>query len=313
MPEESNKPRELQLGEPLDDQTFAAAHLLVEGEPQLDEALAVHERLKNSAEFTEAQATEVARVIGGEMTTMFLGIGIPSDLVGVFDRKVAKPVEVQFDNWLGGELSHYEMMLPWKEEQENEDFSVVALGRKSVSGWSEDLKGAVEAAGATLNALEDYYDLAYGWMIAHELGHGIQYAFSYTQRKPSTNALHLWDYPRVVETFLDKHPEERAAPNPDDSSLIEAERQAEGMGRLYLKKLLEDYGLSDELIERISKGISAKFAERGADSKALLEKTSEKVGLSDVVREMDGSPKYVNALGYATPLSPDQLVDRFSF
>ena len=256
------------------------------------------------------RATEVTQRIGGELVRVFEEIGINPQLVDTFDERVVRPIEVQFDGLFEGQRSGYFLDLPSRKLDENQS-SIMALGRGSIENWGVTLQEAFEAAGIEPKYEGQIQDLTFAWMIAHELGHGLQQVYSLVNRTTSPyGGGTRWRYPQLTYDYLQVHPEDILAPDIDDARLIDNERIAEGIGATYTRKLLIEVGYPPEDADAILAAIRARFQISAAKINSLLQQADEPTDYRTITQEMDDAPD-ITVVGYAQALTPELIRDRF--
>jgi hypothetical protein len=237
-------------------------------------------------------------------------MGVPEEVIRTYRTWVVDPVRVFFDGERSS--SHYELALPWGRSENGSDVgqSTLWLTKSSIEKWAGRLEEGFANAGAAFDYEGQQFDLAFGWMVAHELGHGLADAHSLTYRIPYEleDGEKRWRYPNLPQEVLSRDPDQKLLPDIGDSTVVEDERQAEGVGTLFLKKVLAEQGMSQEDAERVSTAVHETFR-KDADT------IRERVAAQDGARYyFYGGNKDVplNRLGYAYPLLERQLVERFS-
>ena len=163
--------------------------------------------------------------------------------------------------------------------------------------------------------------IALVWVIAHELGHGLEAAYTIDNTELTTEGtfagLPFHHYP--TNEFLAKFPELKAAPHIIDADRIERERWAEGFAQEMLVRELMKSGLDNHEVIRSVQQLYEPMKKRVEILSPLLDQTSETVALADVydgrLDETLGQPldpQFVkHQFGYANPMPVSEIANRY--
>lgn len=264
--------------------------------------------LRGTADFDMAHAAEAAKIVGDMLVSECRSAGIDGRVIEVFEQYVVGPVDV--DSTDG--VSHYELGVPLRRSTKEVPISSrLWIGREGMSNWTTVVAGAFEAAELDQGYAGQAYDIAYAWTIAHELGHGLSDAWAFLHRRSSPNS-EWWVYPQLSGTVLAADPTERWATHESDALTIENERQAEGVAMLILPKLLTQISLGSDDAERLTIEIHSALHPRAELVRSSLARTDQQTSMLAVNKDIEGAPKNVNVVGYANPVSAEQLRTRFA-
>lgn len=166
----------------------------------------------------------------------------------------------------------------------------IVISSKTIDGRAGRLKGVVPEG-------EDQ-ELALDWILGHELGHAVLAAYGLLHKTEYDEGLMagMQKPANSAEDYLNNHP---SAAMSDDKSIaitIEKERQCEGFSRLVLENGLIKYGLDMSEAKSLADKI---YEDRAQQAPAKIDAAVEDPWLSHEV-------------GYAHPLSFDELVERFA-
>lgn len=182
------------------------------------------------------------------------------------------------------------------------EYELVISGT-TVAGRAKLLEGSVPA-GFEKQA-------AYEWITAHELGHAMQSAFAITHPQATTEGIFVGidQYQRPQESYIYKTIAKELIDLPYSEKSkaflkavkLEGEREAEGFAALLLREGLVMSGVypdhTDSIIERIYRH--------------LQEKTRD-IDFASLDPDKEEDYKKIQKIGYANPLSVEELKERFS-
>ncbi len=269
------------------------------------------EAIRGAAEFNEGQETALVRRVGNDVARLLEAGGLDGRLLDAFRTHIVSETEVTFDRANDGDKSYIEVALPLRMS-DSIFSSQLVIGRKSVERWAGILGTAFGQHGIQPQYPEQTYDIANVWLAVHELGHGLGTMYEWLHRvKSSYPYEERWDYPISPSDFLMAHPESALAPHPDDACRIERERQAEGIGSLYLRQVLTEIGIADERqATLVVEAARATMDERAAPARSVLRPD---VSLAEANLDKNPEDRHTGIIiGYANPLSIEELRQRFA-
>ncbi len=244
----------------------------------------VLELVHGASEFDEQQATEAVRLIGDRLATILDDQSIGS--IDTFTQKVVDPLIVQLNPDV--ELSGYSFAGPLSVDQPDEVMSFMGIGGVGVRNWEAKLITALNEVGFEPKHEGQTYEMAFVWVSAHELGHGLEEAQAYEQREISPHDPNRWVYSPSSYRYVTEHPDEVVGSDAGMFPIVESERRAEAVAVIMCDVILQEAGLDSEQSAKVLNLIHESFMP--ADGTA---------------------PKTINALGYALPLTIEQLRERY--
>lgn len=159
------------------------------------------------------------------------------------------------------------------------------------------------------------------WIAAHELGHGLEAAYSHINQYEETEGTFagIITYRYATDEYLNQQPEAKMAPNFIDANRIERERRAEGFAQEILVREMQKLGMDNAHIVAAVHKLYEPSVQRAEALAPLVEMTSETVPLADIydgrVDELAGkklNPQFVkHEIGYAYPMPVDEIARRY--
>lgn len=276
----------------------------------------LHETFGSSLEVPEGTHYQMlGEQVGNQLAVYLKEEGFKGELIEGFNQHVIKQLIVDFDP--AEEICRFrpaDMVV----NDEPTILPVVEIGGKVVEKKAKLFRGIPELK------QEDMSSIAAIWIMAHELGHGLQaaYALIHGYHKEGGFMDGIYTIPTPAEVWLENHPEDVLVPNLNDAQVVELERQAEGISFLFMRAWLRENGYTEatiaEMIDRVMKAhiaVNLKISD-------LLDQTDETTQMHEVYdgrfekgQDIDLHERghfVIQAVGYANPLTRGQLQTRFA-
>ncbi len=221
--------------------------------------------------------------------------------VSVYDTTQAR--FIRYEEWRGGRIVG--------QDGEPE----VEMGPSMINKTREWIAEAEVKTGIALEP-ELREKVVYGWLVWHELGHGLQAAYSdAADPQPATEWIS-----RAFKADLSDDMLAWGVSQPEKSNsglsaahTVESEKFAEGFGQMMVEQYLTKHGLSLQQAHDLREAlVPENRKQRSENARQILDKykdvsPSNDTLIMDFYRDLRAAGITVNMIGYAEPYPPDQI------